>query len=160
MSDEASLLIQHLKTDRKTLSTVESCTGGMLFSDLTAVPGASAVLDRGFVTYSNQAKQDMVGVHTKTLAVHGAVSQQTAEEMALGGLKAAGTTLSVSLTGIAGADGGTKTKPVGLVWISVCDDKGRQITKDNYFTGDRQQIRKSACDAAISLVLSLLKKQE
>ena len=154
MSDEASFLIQQLTAGKKTLSTVESCTGGMLFSDLTAVPGASAVLDRGFVTYSNQAKQDMVDVQADTLARYGAVSQQVAEEMAAGGLKTARTTLSVSLTGIAGPGGGTKTKPVGLVWISVCDETGRQTTTDHQFSGDRQQIRQAACAAAVRLLLS------
>ena len=154
MSDDASCLIKQMKESGRTLSTVESCTGGMVFSALTAIPGASAVLDRGFVTYSNQAKQDMVGVEADTLARYGAVSRQTAEEMARGGQRTAGTSLSVSLTGIAGPDGGTKDKPVGLVWISVCDDKGRQTTEDHYFTGDRQDIRQAACAAAISLVLS------
>ena len=155
MTDNATALITHLTETGLTLCTVESCTGGLLFSHLTAVPGASAVLDRGFLTYSNQAKQDMVGVRPETLAKFGAVSQQTAEEMASGGQMTAGTSLSVSLTGIAGPDGGSDEKPVGLVWISVCDQAGCQQTKDHYFTGDRQQIREAACEAAMAMLIEM-----
>ncbi len=155
MSADATALITHLTETGKTLCTVESCTGGLLFSDLTAVPGASAVLDRGFITYSNQAKQEMVGVGSQTLARFGAVSEQTAAEMASGGRQTAGTDLSVALTGIAGPGGGTAEKPVGLVWISVCDKHGRQITKEHHFAGERQQIREEACSAALNLLMTL-----
>ena len=155
MTTDAADLIQHLTNTGKTLCTVESCTGGLVFSTLTAISGASAVLDRGFITYSNQAKQDMVGVDTETLAKFGAVSQQTAAEMAKGGLKAAATDLSVSLTGIAGPGGGTDDKPVGLVWISACDKTGQQVTTEHHFSGGRQQIRQAACAAAIKLLRSL-----
>ena len=148
-------LIHKLAASNQTLSTVESCTGGLLFGHLTAIPGASAVLDRGFITYSNQAKQDMVGVTADTLATHGAVSQQTAEEMAKGGCKTARTDLSISLTGIAGPGGGTIEKPVGLVWISAFRKDGIQKTERHLLTGDRQQIRTAACTHAISMLLRL-----
>ena len=97
----------------------------------------------------------MVGVTLETLARFGAVSQQTAAEMAKGGQETARTDLSVSLTGIAGPDGGTPDKPVGLVWISACSEDGRQITEHHQFSGERQQIRQAACDAAIELLQKL-----
>ena len=156
MLEQALDLIQRLTASNQTLSTVESCTGGLLFGNLTAIPGASAVLERGFITYSDQAKQEMVGVTANTLAAFGAVSQQTAEEMAKGGCQIARTDLSISLTGIAGPSGGSAEKPVGLVWISAFRKGGIQQTERHLFTGDRQQIRMLACTHAISLLLRLL----
>ena len=156
MLEDAPALIQKLTASNQTLSTVESCTGGLLFSHLTAVPGASAVLERGFITYSDQSKQEMVGVTATTLADFGAVSQQTAEEMAKGGCQIARTDLSISLTGIAGPSGGSAEKPVGLVWISAFRKDGIQQTERHLFTGDRKQIRMLACTHAISLLLRLL----
>ena len=155
MLEQAPDLIQRLTASNQTLSTVESCTGGLLFGNLTAVPGASAVLERGFITYSDQAKQEMVGVTANTLAAFGAVSQQTAEEMAKGGCQIARTDLSISLTGIAGPSGGSAEKPVGLVWISAFRKDGIRQTKRHLFTGDRQQIRMLACTHAISLLLRM-----
>ena len=155
MLEDAPALIQKLTASNQTLSTVESCTGGLLFGYLTAVPGASAVLERGFITYSDQSKQEMVGVTENTLAAFGAVSQQTAEEMAKGGCQIARTDLSISLTGIAGPSGGSAEKPVGLVWISAFRKGGIQQTERHLFTGDRQQIRMLACTHAISLLLRL-----
>ncbi|MEC7705370.1 MAG: CinA family protein [Pseudomonadota bacterium] len=155
MLEDATVLIRKLTASNQTLSTVESCTGGLLFGYLTAVPGASAVLERGFITYSNQAKQEMVGVKADTLAAFGAVSQQTAEEMAKGGCQNARTDLSISLTGIAGPSGGSAKKPVGLVWISAFRKDGIQQTERHLYTGDRQQIRMLACTHAISLLLRL-----
>ena len=156
MLEDAPTLIQKLTASKQTLSTVESCTGGLLFGYLTAVPGASAVLERGFITYSNQAKQEMVGVTESTLAAFGAVSKQTAEEMAKGGCQIARTDLSISLTGIAGPSGGSAEKPVGLVWISAFRKDGIQQTERHLFTGDRKQIRMLACTHAMSLLLRLL----
>lgn len=156
MLEDAPALIQKLTASNQTLSTVESCTGGLLFGYLTAVPGASAVLERGFITYSDQSKQEMVGVTENTLAAFGAVSQQTAEEMAKGGCQIARTDLSISLTGIAGPSGGSAEKPVGLVWISAFRKDGIQQTERHLFTGDRKQIRMLACTHAISLLLRLL----
>ena len=155
MLESAPALIQKLTASNQTLSTVESCTGGLLFGYLTAVPGASAVLERGFITYSDQSKQEMVGVTENTLAAFGAVSQQTAEEMAKGGCQIARTDLSISLTGIAGPSGGSAEKPVGLVWISAFRKDGIQQTERHLFTGDRKQIRMLACTHAISLLQRL-----
>ena len=158
MLEDAPALIQKLTASNQTLSTVESCTGGLLFGYLTAVPGASAVLERGFITYSDQSKQEMVGVTANTLAAFGAVSQQTAEEMAKGGCQIAQTDLCISLTGIAGPSGGSAEKPVGLVWISAFRKDGIQQTERHLFTGDRKQIRMLACTHAISLLLRLLSR--
>ena len=155
MLKDALTLIEKLTASNQTLSTVESCTGGLLFGYLTAVPGASAVLDRGFITYSNEAKQEMVGVTADTLKAYGAVSQQTAEEMAKGGCQIAHTDLSISLTGVAGPGGGTVEKPVGLVWISAFRNDGVQQTERHLFKGNRQNIRTAACTHAISLLLRL-----
>ena len=155
MLEDAPALIQKLTASNQTLSTVESCTGGLLFGYLTAIPGASAVLERGFITYSDQSKQEMVGVAASTLAAFGAVSQQTAEEMAKGGCQIAQTDLSISLTGIAGPSGGSVDKPVGLVWISAFRKDGIQQTERHLFTGNRQRIRTLACTHAISLLLRL-----
>ena len=155
MLEDAPALIQKLTASNQTLSTVESCTGGLLFGYLTAVPGASAVLERGFITYSDQSKQEMVGVTGNTLAAFGAVSQQTAEEMAKGGCQIARTDLSISLTGIAGPSGGSAGKLVGLVWISAFRKDGIQQTERHLFSGNREQIRILACTHAISLLLRL-----
>ncbi|MDO4860306.1 MAG: competence/damage-inducible protein A [Bacillota bacterium] len=107
-----------------TISSAESCTGGMFAEKLTSVPGISAVFERSFVTYSNGAKEEILGVKKETLEKHGAVSEETAMEMAKGLRKVSGSRICVSVTGVAGPDGGTPEKPVGLVYIgAVCDDK-------------------------------------
>ena len=107
-----------------TISSAESCTGGMFAEKLTSVPGISAVFGRSFVTYSNEAKEEILGVKKETLEKHGAVSEETAMEMAKGLRKVSGSRICVSVTGVAGPDGGTPEKPVGLVFIgAVCDDK-------------------------------------
>ena len=107
-----------------TISSAESCTGGMFAEKLTSVPGISAVFGRSFVTYSNEAKEEILGVKKETLEKHGAVSEETAMEMAKGLRKVSGSRICVSVTGVAGPDGGTPEKPVGLVYIgAVCDDK-------------------------------------
>ena len=101
------------------LATAESCTGGMIAAALTDIAGSSAVVDRGFVTYSNEAKMEMIGVHAETLAAHGAVSEETATEMAAGALTHSRAGIAVSVTGIAGPDGGSPEKPVGLVCFGI-----------------------------------------
>ena len=140
------------------ISTVESCTGGMIFACLTDIAGASSALDRGFITYSNKAKQEMVGVCIETLEAHGAVSQQCAAAMAIGGITRSAADISLSVTGIAGPGGGTPDKPVGLVWMAVATKDGVQISKRFDFIGDRQAVRYQAVEASLTLILAALPK--
>jgi nicotinamide-nucleotide amidase len=112
-----------------TVAAAESCTGGLFASALISVPGMSASFDRGFVTYSNEAKTASLGVPADIIATHGAVSEETAGAMAEGARKHAGTDIGVSVTGIAGPDGGNEQKPVGLAWICICDAKGRKTER-------------------------------
>ncbi|MCX7842426.1 MAG: competence/damage-inducible protein A, partial [Clostridia bacterium] len=124
----------------KTIAIAESCTGGMVSSRLTNVPGISKVFERSVVTYSNKSKMESLGVKAETLEKYGAVSRETAEEMAAGVRSAAGTMLGVSITGIAGPGGGTDTKPVGLVYIAIADENGVS-GKELRLWGDRNRIR-------------------
>lgn len=134
-----------------TVSCAESCTGGMLSSRLINVPGVSEVYKAGFVTYSNKAKRKVLGVKRGTLDRHGAVSRQTAEEMAKGAAMAAKADVAVALTGIAGPDGGTKDKPVGLVYIA-CSVKGNVVVEEYHFKGNRAKVREASASAALILM--------
>lgn len=138
------------------VSTAESCTGGMIASMLVNVPGCSEVFDEGYVTYANSAKHKLLGVSGETLESFGAVSKETAEEMALGCAKAAGSMYSVVSTGIAGPDGGTIEKPVGLVWIGCCANE-KAYVKECHFKGSRMEIRKAAAKEALAFFLEHLK---
>ena len=133
-----------------TLSTVESCTGGLISSRIVSESGASEILKCGFVTYSNESKSKLVGVKKSTLDKYGAVSEQTASEMAKGGAKASGSDVCISVTGIAGPDGGTKAKPVGLVYIGCCV-KGKVTVKEFRFSGNRNKIRNLSATNALIL---------
>ena len=115
----ASDLVAAATRDGATIATAESCTGGMIASALTDVAGSSAVFERGFVTYSNEAKRDMLGVEAASLEAHGAVSSEIAAQMALGAIKRSRASLAVAVTGIAGPAGGTPDKPVGTVHVAV-----------------------------------------
>ncbi|MEC7246003.1 MAG: CinA family protein [Pseudomonadota bacterium] len=142
------------------ICTTESCTGGMVFAALTDIAGSSAVMDRGFVTYSNQAKQEMVGVSGKTLEAFGAVSEQTATEMAQGGIAHSRADISLSITGIAGPGGESAEKPVGLVWMAVVTRQGVQQVKRFDFSGDRIAIRQQALLAGLELIHAGLPKSQ
>ena len=135
------------------ISTVESCTGGLIFAALTDIAGSSAVLDRGFVTYSNLAKQEMVGVEPQILEKFGAVSEQTAASMAVGGIAHSIADISLSVTGIAGPGGGSPEKPLGLVWMSLATQAGTQTVKRFDFAGDRDAVRQQAVMAGLTLIL-------
>jgi nicotinamide-nucleotide amidase len=130
------LLIEH----GITISLAESCTGGMIASRLTDVPGISKVFNRGIVSYSNEAKMENLSVSPETLEKYGAVSRQTAIEMAEGVRKTAKTDLGISVTGIAGPDGGTDQKPVGLVYVALADKSGCDC-RELRLTGNRDRIR-------------------
>jgi nicotinamide-nucleotide amidase len=140
----ASELGAALKTHKLKLTLAESCTGGMVAEAITRVAGSSAWFDRGFVTYSNQSKTDMLGVSSDTLDKFGAVSEQTAVEMALGALKHSQAQIAGSITGIAGPDGGSTEKPVGTVCFAWIGPNKPTSTATKYFTGNRQQTRQQA----------------
>ena len=127
----------------KTLAVAESCSGGMLASTLVSVPGSSAWFLEGCVTYSNAAKMRRLGVSEKTLASHGAVSRETALEMAQGMRQSAGADLALATTGIAGPSGGTGEKPVGLVYVALSCETGEYV-HEMHFAGDRERIRGAA----------------
>ena len=139
------------------VSTAESCTGGLVAAALVNVAGISNWFEEGYVTYSNTAKQKLLGVDKDTLEQFGAVSEQTARQMAIGAAKAAGCQAAVATTGIAGPDGGTDEKPVGLVYIGavVRDDI---VIEKHIFKGDRAGVRKQSTQAALELLEQMLEK--
>ena len=136
-----------------TVTTAESCTGGLIAACLTEVSGASAVFMRGFVTYANAAKTDLLGVPEALLAEFGAVSEEVARAMAEGALEHAGADIGVSATGIAGPGGGTAAKPVGLVHMAAAGRGLETLHQASVFAGDRQAVRAQAVDAALALLL-------
>lgn len=138
-----------------TIAFAESCTGGMIAGRLVNVPGVSKAFGTGYVTYSNKAKRKLLGVKKSTLKQFGAVSVQTATEMAQGALLASGADIAVSVTGIAGPDGGTDKKPVGLVYIGCCV-QGRTFVQEYHFLGNREKIRESTVAAALTFARSCI----
>lgn len=153
--------VADLLLERKlTMTTAESCSGGLLAARMINVPGVSEVFKAGFITYANEAKQNLIGVREETLQQYGAVSSQTAEEMARGAARTAGADVAVSITGIAGPDGGTPEKPVGLVYIG-CYVQGSVQVEEYHFSGSRMKIRESVTASALVQLRSfLLSKQE
>jgi nicotinamide-nucleotide amidase len=149
--DLAEVVAALLTERRQTLALAESCTGGLLASRLTAVPGSSAFLDRGYVTYSNRAKVDLLGVEPALLERHGAVSEETARAMAEGARRAAGSDLAVAITGIAGPTGATGDKPVGLVFLALAGE-GLDRVRRAQFPGERDRVRAQAAQAALELI--------
>lgn len=137
------------------IACAESCTGGGIAAALTDVAGSSAWFDRGFVTYSNQAKQEMLGVAAETLAAHGAVSRETVIEMAVGALQRSNAQLTVAVSGIAGPGGGTREKPVGTVWLAWASED-TVVAVDHLFPGDRAAVRGATVDAALQGLLDCL----
>ncbi|SCC11628.1 nicotinamide-nucleotide amidase [Kosakonia oryziphila] len=140
---------QALKARGATLTTAESCTGGWVAKVITDIAGSSAWFERGFVTYSNEAKAQMIGVQPDTLDAHGAVSEPVVVEMAIGALKAARADYAISISGIAGPDGGSEEKPVGTVWFGIASVSGEGITRRECFPGDRESVRRQATAYAL-----------
>ena len=140
-----------LKANNLTVTTAESCTGGLVAGRLINVPGISEYIKEGYITYSNEAKQKLLGVPAEILQKYGAVSPQTAEAMAKGGAKAAEADVCIAVTGIAGPDGGSLEKPVGLVYMS-CYCLGKVYTEKNQYTGSRSKIREYAVASALTLL--------
>ncbi len=135
------------------LTTAESCTGGLVIGCLTEIPGSSDVVDRGYVTYSDTAKQELLGVRGESLARFGAVSELVAREMAQGALARSGADLAVAVTGIAGPGGGTPDKPVGLVHFAASRRDGPVCHRRHLFPGDRRAVRLAAVRTALSMLL-------
>jgi len=158
MSDQevltaASALLDLCKPKKLTIATAESCTGGLVAAALTEIAGSSAVVDRGFVTYSNEAKQQMLGVTSETLREHGAVSRQTAEAMARGAIARSGADLAVAITGIAGPGGGSADKPVGLVHFAAAARSGALTHREMRY-GDigRSVVREKSVLQALAML--------
>jgi nicotinamide-nucleotide amidase len=149
----AQTIADVLEKKQWTLATVESCTGGWLSKVCTDQPGSSIWFDCGFVTYSNQSKQNLVNVNKKTLEKYGAVSEQTAIEMAQGALSHSSADISVAITGIAGPDGGTVEKPVGIVWFAWAIKNQDTKTQKHQFKGGREQVRVQAVIAALQGII-------
>lgn len=134
------------------LATAESCTGGLVTGALTAIAGSSDVVERGFVTYSNEAKTELLGVPVETLAAHGSVSAETAAAMARGAVARAPVDLAISVTGIAGPGGATAAKPVGLVLFGLARRDGGCRTESHLLSGDRSTVRRTALNMALRLL--------
>jgi nicotinamide-nucleotide amidase len=140
------------------IATAESCTGGLIAAALTAITGSSSVVDRGFVTYTNEAKSEMLGVPASLIEAHGAVSEPVARAMAEGALRHSRADIAVSVTGIAGPGGATPTKPVGLVHLAVAS-KGHETMSDHQvFEGDRAGVREAAAIHGLDMILKTLKE--
>ena len=145
------VLLDMLEVKGMKFAVAESCTGGMIASRIVSIPGSSAVFERGFVTYSNRAKTDLLGVSEELLAKHGAVSAEVALAMAEGALKNSGADVALSVTGIAGPTGDTPDKPIGLTFIAVADGNGGDV-KRHRFTGDRDSNRRRSAYAALVML--------
>jgi nicotinamide-nucleotide amidase len=139
---------------QRRVAVAESCTGGWVAKCLTDVPGSSQWFERGFVTYSNAAKEQALGVAASVIQTFGAVSRPTAEQMAAGALHQSEAALAVAITGIAGPDGGTAEKPVGLVWFARAQREGAPLALEERFGGDREAVRRAAVATALRLIIA------
>ncbi|HZZ61268.1 MAG TPA: CinA family protein [Roseiarcus sp.] len=153
----AAALLERCKAAGLKIATAESCTGGLVAGLLTEIPGSSAVVERGFVVYSNEAKRDLLGVRKDTLAERGAVSETTARAMAEGALAASRADLAVAVTGIAGPDGGTAEKPVGLVWFACARAGGAIVAREERLGAiGRANVRLVSVQIAIEMLEAAL----
>lgn len=152
----ASELGQQLLAKKRMLTLAESCTGGLVSGLMTEIAGSSQWFDSGYVVYSNQAKQDMLGVSLDTLKTHGAVSEEVATEMALGAIKNGRANIVVSVTGIAGPEGGTAQKPVGTVCFAWAGTGLPTLATTMHFVGNRQEVRQQSVLTALQGVAKLL----
>jgi nicotinamide-nucleotide amidase len=153
---DAEALLAACRTQGIMLATAESCTGGLIAAVLTAIAGASDVVDRGFVTYSNEAKHEMVGVPMPLIQTHGAVSEQVARAMAEGALARSRATIAVSVTGVAGPGGGSAEKPVGLVCFGLAKQGQPVISERHVLPGDRAGIRAATVAHAFAMIRARL----
>lgn len=155
--DLAQRIVDKAGAEGMMIAAAESCTGGLVAAAITDVPGASAILDRGFVVYSNEAKTDLLGVTPALIARHGAVSGEVARAMAAGALKNSRADIAVSITGVAGPSGGSDRKPVGLVWFGLAA-RGRAVRVEQrvFSDADRNLVRLRATETALGLLLNSL----
>jgi len=151
------MIVIELQKRNQTITTAESCTGGLLAGRILNVSGVSAVYNEGHITYSNEAKERLLGVKHNTLQQFGAVSKETAAEMARGAAYAASANIGLSTTGIAGPTGGTPEKPVGLIYVGCCNN-GEVTVEECHFKGNREENRNAAVEAALQLLWNILSK--
>ncbi len=157
LTARAAALLDRCRAAGLKIATAESCTGGLVAGLLTEIPGSSAVVERGFVVYSNEAKQDLLGVQADTLGEHGAVSEATARAMAQGALEASRADLAVSVTGVAGPDGGTAEKPVGLVWFARARRGSAAVAREERFGAiGRANVRLASVRVALEMLEAAL----
>jgi nicotinamide-nucleotide amidase len=152
---DAEALLESFRARRLTLATAESCTGGLIAASLTAIPGSSDVVERGFVTYSNAAKAELLGVDAALIARLGAVSREVAEAMALGAIARSSADVAVAVTGVAGPAGGSAAKPVGLVFIGAARRGGDATVWEFRFAGDRAAVREASVAEAFGMARAL-----
>lgn len=145
-----------LKARKLCLATAESCTGGWVAREITTVPGCSHWFERGFVTYTNLAKQEMLGVRAATLEAHGAVSEPIVREMAEGALRHSHAQVALSVSGIAGPGGGSEGKPVGTVWLGWAGEPFPTTARRFLFAGDRESVRRQSVEESLRGLLELL----
>ncbi len=158
--DELAKKVAHLLKERNMkVATAESCTGGLIGHTITNIPGSSEYYEGGVISYSNALKMNLLGVKEEILAKYGAVSEQTAREMADGIRKKASVDIGIATTGIAGPGGGTPEKPVGLVYIAISSEKETKVEK-HLFHGNRWENKESTCRAALNLLLNYLEKYD
>lgn len=154
--DQAREVLDAARIKNIRIVTAESCTGGLIAGLLTEIPGSSDVVERGFITYSNEAKQDMLGVPADLLREYGAVSEEVARAMAQGALKHSRAQLAIAVTGIAGPGGGGKDKPVGLVYVAVADASGVSAHEYRFGIIGRNEVRLSTVEEALLLLRTKL----
>jgi nicotinamide-nucleotide amidase len=157
LEEQSKQVGQALLEHKLMLATAESCTGGWVAQAVTQIPGSSQWFERGFVTYTNEAKQEMLGVSGETLQSHGAVSEQTVKEMAEGALKNSRAQISLAISGVAGPTGGTAEKPVGMVCFAWAAEVFPTQTSTQYFQGDRTQVRYQSVQYALQGLCELIK---
>ncbi|WP_287830952.1 CinA family protein [Idiomarina sp.] len=153
----ANALAEQLKQRRQTVATAESCTGGGIGYLLTEIAGSSGWFNGGLITYTNALKQKLLGVSSEVLEQQGAVSKACVEQMARGAMKQCQSDWAIAVSGIAGPGGGSVEKPVGLVWMAICDEK-RCDTYEQVFEGDRSEVRLATIDYVLSRLLEILNK--
>ena len=153
----AEKLVNLAASKSKTIATAESCTGGMIASNITAIPGSSLVFERGFITYSYESKSEILGVDANLIKRLGAVSKEVAIAMAIGALKKSNADISISITGIAGPSGGTQSKPIGLVHFAIYQNNTIN-SYEMHFSGDRQDIRTFASQFALQKLIEFVEK--